>query len=235
MGFEVVQIKGFIENAYLIKGDRTALVDTGARQSYRKIEKALRKNGVAPENIEFILMTHHHFDHAANLARLKRISGATVIAGALDAPVIEGTEQSPRPSDLNRIGRLLRKLPPKMVASYQSYEPCEVDRKLEDGDVIEELGLEAVALPGHTAGGMGYIDREGKRAFTGDMASKYKFMWSMPSLSFSDNLKSIFESQDSLVSLGLETAYAGHGVVITPDASAQIARFVTKQKAKRAG
>jgi len=233
MGFEVTQIKTLIANAYLITGEHVALVDTGTGMGYRKLVSVLADRGLTPGDVEFILMTHHHFDHAANLAKIKKLSGATVIAGAEDVGVLEGTEENPPPSDLNRLGRFLGKMPRKLLNSYQAYDRTPVDRKVSGGDLIEELGLEVVAVPGHTKGGMAYLDRQGKRAFIGDMASNYHGKWTMPSISFSHSIEEIFKSQELLAGLDLETAYPGHGVVIQPGASRAIGEFVARQRAKR--
>lgn len=234
MRFEVTPIKTMIVNAYLLTGDRVALVDTLTGAGFRKIKKALQGKGLEVADVEFILLTHHHFDHAKNAAKIKKLSGATLIAGTADAPVIDGTELNPPPSHINRLGRFMDRLPKSLLGSYQSYERVEVDRKVAGGEVIEELGLEVVAVPGHTPGGVCFLDREGRRAFTGDMVSCFRGKPGMPSLSFSEGLDKIKKSQELLAGLDLDIAYPGHGEVIQPEASESIAAFVEKQKAKGA-
>lgn len=232
MGFEVAQIGTMFGSAYLLKGDRVALVDTLSPMGYRKLVRTLKRNGVTPKDVEFVLLTHHHFDHAGNAARIKELSGATVTAGALDAPVIEGTEGTPRPSDINRLGRFLSRLPSTMVVRYQSYERTGVDRKVRGGEMIEELGLEAIAVPGHTNGGICYLDREGRRAFIGDMVSYFYGIPGMPALSASESLHETFASQELLADMDLDIAYPGHGGIIEPNASRIIAGFMAKKKSK---
>src|SRR5450756_2656231 len=80
MRFEVTQIKSMIVNAYLLTGEHVALVDTLDGMGYGKIQKALRGKGLEVSDVEFILITHHHSDHAKNAAKIKRLSGATLIA-----------------------------------------------------------------------------------------------------------------------------------------------------------
>lgn len=237
MTFEVTRIKGAVENAYLLMGDTVALVDTGVPTAYKKLKKVLYEKGIKEEDIELILVTHHHVDHVGNVKRIKDASGATVIAGAADAPFIEGTEEAPLTSDLNRLGRFLKKLPESWMKSYQKFEKAPVDRRVSGGEVIEELGLEVVALPGHTPGGIGFVDREGKRAFIGDLVANFLGRPGMPFLMSSENLEQIFESQEKLADLGLEIAYPGHGSIITPNASKVIGDYTRKKRAKilRAG
>jgi glyoxylase-like metal-dependent hydrolase (beta-lactamase superfamily II) len=232
MTFEVTRIKGAFENAYLLTGDTVALIDTGAPVSYKKLKAVLDEKGIDLQDIKLILITHHHSDHVGNARRIKDASGALLIAGAADAPFIEGEKEAPPTSDLNRLGRLLGKLPKSWMKSYQKFAKVPVDRKVSEGEVIEELGLEVVALPGHTPGGVGFLDRGGRRAFTGDLVGNVFGRPGMPILMASDNIQQIFESQEKLAGLGLQVAYPGHGSVITPNASKTIGDFTRKKRAK---
>ncbi len=234
MRFDVDVIRSGIVNAYLIRGRRIALVDTLAPAGWGRLLKALQRAGLSLGDIEFILITHHHFDHCGNLARLKRLSGAVVVAGAADVPVIEGSQPVPPPSDLNRVGRFLAKLPTRLLESYQKCECAGVDVPVHGGEAIEELGLEVVALPGHTPGGVAYYDPEGRRAFTGDLVSNYFGRPGMPTLSASESLAEIAASQEALAELGLETAFPGHGPAPMQGASPAIGRLLEKRRGSAA-
>lgn len=229
MDFEVVPIVTVAGNAYLVKGERVALVDTLIPRFFKKIVRTLTDNGLSVGDIEFVLITHNHFDHAGNAARLKELSGATLISGAEDASVIEGTELAPPMSDLSATGRMLSKLPDSWSRRYQKFESVSIDRKVEGGDRIDELGLEVLGLPGHTSGGVGYLDREGARAFIGDMMSYFFGRGGMPALCASRSMDDIRNSQKELADLGLQTAYPGHGKIIEPDASKIISAFMSKK------
>jgi glyoxylase-like metal-dependent hydrolase (beta-lactamase superfamily II) len=232
MGYEVTRVKDMVGNAYLLTNEHVVLVDTLTPKGFKNIERAMESRGLAPGDVEYILITHHHFDHCGSLARLKELSGATVIAGAADAPVIEGKEPAPPPSKLSFVGRMLCRLPGSVVEGYQKYEPCPVDMKVEGGETIEEIGLEVIPLPGHTRGGVGYLDRDGRRAFTGDLVSNYLGSAGMPTLSASESVDDILESQRRLADLHLETVYPGHGGVIDRFASQLINQMVKKKSRK---
>ena len=56
-------------NAYLIKGDRLTLIDTGVKtkESWHSFSKQLNDYGYTPNDIEQIIITHHHPDHVGML------------------------------------------------------------------------------------------------------------------------------------------------------------------------
>lgn len=226
---EIIRIAGPIENCYLAAGERPYLVDTLNPKAYKRLSEGLRGNGVDARDLTHILITHYHYDHTGNLAELKRLSWAEVIAGAGDVPFIEGERPPQAGSDLNRIGRLLRRLPASLTTSYQRCAAAQVDVSLSGGEVLGGLGLEAVALPGHTPGGMCFFDRANRRAFVGDMVSNYFGRIGLPVLSASCSLEEIEDSMRRLAALELEYIYPGHGRIIGPGASGLLAAFVRKK------
>jgi glyoxylase-like metal-dependent hydrolase (beta-lactamase superfamily II) len=225
---EIIRIGGMIENCYLVMGDHCYLVDTGVKKTRKKIDEALQAHGVKGQDITHILITHCHSDHIANLSYLKRSSGAEVVAGAADVPFIQKEKPQETGSDLNRLGRFLKRFS-KIASSYQKFEAVGVDISLDGGEVLVDLGLEAIALPGHTPGGMGYLDRANRRAFVGDMASNYFGRTGPPTFSASYSLEEIEASMRKLADLELEYMYPGHGKIIGPNASGLVAAYVKKR------
>ena len=50
----------------LIKSDKNIVVDTGSFQEKDSIIKALKEEGLTPENIDIVFLTHLHLDHIIN-------------------------------------------------------------------------------------------------------------------------------------------------------------------------
>jgi len=51
----------------LIKdGKFNILVDTGNQEVEKKLLSALKKQGLEPADIDYVILTHHHLDHVAN-------------------------------------------------------------------------------------------------------------------------------------------------------------------------
>ena len=88
----VIPIGTVMASCYLVLGDNPYLVDTNVPKVKGKILQPLAEHGLEPEDLRYILITHHHSDHTGNLAELKRLSGAKVAAGRMDAGVICGKQ-----------------------------------------------------------------------------------------------------------------------------------------------
>lgn len=68
--------------AYLIvDGDKAAFVDNCTNQSVPRLLAALTERGLKPENVEYVIITHVHLDHAGGTTGLmKACPNATVLA-----------------------------------------------------------------------------------------------------------------------------------------------------------
>ena len=78
-------------NCYLVEDDPLTLVDVGPNSgaSLVALEDALREHGHHVEDLERIVITHHHTDHLGLVGVLAERSGADVCALDLLAPVVE--------------------------------------------------------------------------------------------------------------------------------------------------
>lgn len=51
---------------------KNILVDTGNHEVEKKLLSALKKQGLEPDNIDYVILTHHHPDHVANKHLFKK-------------------------------------------------------------------------------------------------------------------------------------------------------------------
>ncbi len=105
-------------------------------------------------NIKGILITHGHYDHAYGVLDLKAKYNCDIYSGKEETLVTN----DPSVSFTDRFdGR-------KFVA----------DVLLNDGDIIElgSIKLKVIATPGHTPGGVCFLDEEAGAMFTGDTLFK---------------------------------------------------------------
>src|SRR4051794_20506767 len=94
-------------NAWLLRGDPLTLVDTGpyGDESFAALEAGLADAGVRVEDLELVLVTHHHLDHSGLASSIADRSGATV--AALDRAAEYGERYAERSEADRRFSRAL--------------------------------------------------------------------------------------------------------------------------------
>lgn len=161
---------------YLLRGSKTALVDTGVATSpLDDVRPALASIGLDLRDVDFILNTHGHHDHLGGNASFKREAPqAQIHLHAADRPFAESPEYhfTFMTAFLTQFG-LHDLVPLRQAALAKTVGTCDagVDRLLEDGDRIDlGDGLELTVLhtPGHTPGSVCYYWEAQKLLLTGD-------------------------------------------------------------------
>ena len=152
---EVVQVTPFSQNCSIIWCDQTnkgAVIDPGG--DLEKIAAVIKKHEV---EIEQILLTHGHLDHAGGASPLSRNLGVPIIGPHKDDLFwLEGIEQQGK------------------NYGFSMVENCMPDRWLDDGAKITvgNQSLEVLHCPGHTPGHLVFYHRESGLAFVGDVIFK---------------------------------------------------------------
>jgi glyoxylase-like metal-dependent hydrolase (beta-lactamase superfamily II) len=181
---------------YLVDVGELVLIDSGAGQSFNRLVDNTLTLGLAPEKISTVVVTHRHIDHIGSLAKFKQKYGAKIIAHELDCKAIETGKGTG--ADLYGV----------------SYEPCEVDIKLQGEEqelVFGEQEFIALHIPGHTRGSIAiYADMGGKRVLFGqDIHGPYEAMWG------GEPRKAII-SLKKLIDLGADMLCEGHFGIYQP-------------------
>jgi glyoxylase-like metal-dependent hydrolase (beta-lactamase superfamily II) len=127
-------------------GDELVLIDAGFGPGTDDILAVMREDGLDPERVSTIVITHYHADHVGGAASLKRATGAKLAAGVEAAETI-------RVADADQIGLNWAKSFGFYPDDYE-WEATEVEIEFADGDRIQAGGLELelVATPGHCRG-----------------------------------------------------------------------------------
>lgn len=153
-------------SVYVIDADRPAVVDTGTGTNYERILDALEEHGIQPADLQAVLLTHVHLDHAGGAGLLaEACPNADVYVHELGARhvvdperLVEGTKQA--------VG--------DQWQYYVEPTPVPEDRVVEltDGDTVD-LGsrtLTAHHAPGHTPHQVVFEDHSCDAVFTADAA-----------------------------------------------------------------
>jgi len=118
------------------------LFDTGYPETAPIVRQSVEKLGFQMRDIKIMINGHAHVDHVGGHALVKEMTGATIAASELDAPVIEsgarrGDFRGPRANP---------------------WAPAKVDRIIRDGDTVSLGGVTLTAhhTPGHTLGNLSW-------------------------------------------------------------------------------
>ena len=216
----------------------TTLVDTGvATDAVREeLESKLSALDVAFADIDVVLVTHWHHDHAGLAGEIQAAGDATVYVHEVDAPIVSG--------DANALNQLSNRqeqyfdeweIPPdkreELVSFLEYHEdlrgvPVSVTT-LADGDDLSVGGHEfsVVHLPGHAGGLVAYVfERDGRReAFVGDaILPKYTPNVGGADVRVDAPLANYLDSLDRIVELDLDRAWPGHrGPIFAPSERAR--------------
>ena len=128
----------------IVQGDGAALVDAGSGRGHDRLIQAVRACGVNPEAIRYLLLTHCHYDHTGGACRLRDETGCLTIMHELEAPYLEGGDNSVTAADWYDA----------------SITPCPVDIKLTGAIspiTLEGMDITAYHTPGHSPGSVAYV------------------------------------------------------------------------------
>ncbi len=152
-----------ITGVFLLRGQQTALIETGPKSTVDNVFAGLEAAGV--EHLDWIIVTHIHLDHAGAAGTLAaRFPEARVAVHEVGAPHL--VDPSKLWSSASRI------YGDAMESMWGGIDPLPEERvvTLSDGDKIE-LGdhtLQAFDTPGHAGHHHTYLDVSSGIAFVGD-------------------------------------------------------------------
>src|SRR6516164_7205952 len=122
---------------YLITTPRGhILINSGFDRTVPLIQKSVESLGFKMTDVKILLASHAHSDHVAGLALLQKVTGAKVFIMRGDDQVVTSGGKG------------------QYLYTTSRWDPCKVDRVLEDRDEVKLGGVTLVArlTPGHTRG-----------------------------------------------------------------------------------
>jgi glyoxylase-like metal-dependent hydrolase (beta-lactamase superfamily II) len=129
MNFSFHRIPIGIDNSYLLRGERTVLIDGGAPSNLNSFTNRLKQLEVDPKQIELIILTHGHWDHIASLSKVRELTGAKIAVHKADQYMVE-TGEPPFPAGTNGYGRVMSWLAKKLI--HPHLKKIKADRIIDD-------------------------------------------------------------------------------------------------------
>ena len=202
------QLWGLGCQVFALVGDRVTLIDAGAPGNGRLVLRQLRSIGIQPEDVDRIVITHHHLDHRGAVNELRRATGAQVSVHSSEAPFFRGEAPYPNPVNRERAPRLAAMTDALFAATRG--RPIPVD-DLEDGDSIDVLGgLQILHSPGHTRGSVVLWLPEQQLLFAGDAMGFRRDRLETPDPRVSEDAELAKASLERLAGLEVETICFSH-------------------------
>jgi hydroxyacylglutathione hydrolase len=156
-GYQIIQILSGRSNVFLLTNGKTNfLIDTSVGRLWNKLQKQLSEAGI--DHIDYLILTHAHFDHAANANKLKGKYRASVIVHQKEADYLaKGDNIIPQGTML--MTRPLVNLAGKRYFRKMRYEPCDFDLQVGEKLELKDMGIDAYIMhtPGHTSGSVSVI------------------------------------------------------------------------------
>lgn len=206
--------------AFVEEDGSVTLVDTGLKQAPPRIVAGLAAIGKHPKDVQCIVLTHAHPDHAGGVAEMARQTGAPVTLHEAEHPWAEAGEVLAKPKETSLLGRLLTRV------SKPAFTPFEPAASLHDGEVLPVAGgLRVVYTPGHSPGHVSLLHEPSRVLVTGDaIFNVRRLRWSPKS--FCADFAMSKQTAHRLGELDYDVAAFTHGPEIRDNAREQVRGFL---------
>ncbi len=223
----IYQVEFLNTSVFLALDERVTVIDAGWRGCGHLLLKALERLGRRPEEIAYLVATHHHPDHVGAMAYLRQESGGQVAAHQAEAGVMAGLAEPPAPQVMQH--GPLHSIYGWLAHGFTSLEavaPVPVDLPLSDGSRLDVLdGMEVVHCPGHTPGSICLHFPNQGLLVVGDALQYHHGQLELPHPWYTVDMEQAKDSVRKLSALDYDTLAFSHFPPIRGNASAAVGRF----------
>lgn len=209
----VIPIPLGMVTAYLIKGPKPILIDTGYPGNEGIILQRMVDLGMDPQSLSLIILTHGHDDHFGSAAALREATGAKIVVHEADAGNLRRGYNG-RLAPFGKLGRFLSLFVAEEGIQRNGFEP---DIVISDTLNLHEYGIPGVVIPtpGHTPGSVSVILENGE-VIIGDLMMAFVRtrrpgypIWVYDSEQVKESIQKVMSYQPTKI-------YASHGGPFKP-------------------
>jgi len=198
-------------SVYLINEDKKALIDTGPTTSVNAVLDGIKKAGVDPGEIDYVIATHIHLDHAGGAGELlKYLPKAQVIVHHKGARHLVNPERLMESFASTMGQRMMKKTGPVVPIDEERIIPVSGDEVFKLG---ERQSLRMLHTPGHAPHQICIMESRNNGVFSGDaigisVAGGKVLMPATPPPAF--DLELSLDSLEKLTELNADLIYFAH-------------------------
>jgi len=218
---DVLAVDSGVTRDYLVKcAGGYLLIDTGYEKHYDDFLAGLGRLGIAPGQVRWVLLTHHHDDHSGFAGRLLRESGASLIVHEKAYPFLAQGKPELLMKPLNWCTEAAFTVFAALFKKDKDHGFPPVPRRAndrivkgDDGELLKSLGVNGTILhtPGHTDDSISVVLANGS-AFVGDCAMDMLAACACAHRPiYANDYAQVYESWKKLVSGGAKMIYPSHG------------------------
>ena len=207
-GNKIRLLKIGITNCYLIEyGELKILVDTGQKRAIPKLTNVLKSFLGTSSNLNFIVLTHTHYDHVQNAKIIKSEYSPKLIVHKNESGYLQNGFTRP-PKGTNIVTKIISNLG-KWIGKYEAVKAdMEINQEL---FIDNNSGLKIIETPGHTTGSISLII-DNEIALVGDTLFGIFDRTVFPP--FADDKDELFKSWEKLLQTSCTIFLPGHGKAI---------------------
>lgn len=212
-------------NAFLMKGDTLSLVDAGPKtpEAYAALEHGLKEAGYSFNDIEQVILTHHHPDHAGWIDAFDQ---ATVLGHTYNDLWLKRDDAFFKYHDAFYLERLIEEGVPeeylfwvkRMKRSVVLMGDRPLDRLLAEGDALPgHEGWTVMETPGHAQSHLVFWNEQTGEMIGGDLVLEKVSSNPLieppldPKMGRPHSLLQYNSSLKRLLTLPVDIIYSGHG------------------------
>ncbi len=159
-GLRIIRILTGRSNVFLLTdGEKNILIDTSPAYRWKALNSAFENHAI--KHLDFLILTHSHFDHSDNASKIKEKFGCKVIIHRSEEQNLLTGEMS-RPEGTNFFTRfIVTNLAPLLINRLRSI-PCQPDILIDDDYSFSNISLNVriIHTPGHSPGSVSVIADE---------------------------------------------------------------------------